>query len=90
MTARRCSSHGEHQITDDEFSQAFIVSSEPDDHAERVREIEGSAPTRLFSRNGSSTAPVEALDVYEQEDSCRVRSGRTVTDDDELAVLPKE
>ena len=56
--------NGERQVSDDDFRDAFIISSDPDHHAERVREIERLGPTIVCLQNASGAAPLEALDVY--------------------------
>jgi coenzyme F420-dependent glucose-6-phosphate dehydrogenase len=54
----------EREISDDEFAQSYIVSSDPEAHVERIREIEQLGPTVVCLQNGSGSAPEEALDVY--------------------------
>jgi coenzyme F420-dependent glucose-6-phosphate dehydrogenase len=52
------------EISDDEFNEAYIVSSDPELHAERVREIERLGATVVCLQNGSGAAPEQALRVY--------------------------
>src|ERR687890_979183 len=54
----------EKEVSDDDFKQAYIVSSEPEVHAERVREIERLGATVVCLQNGSGSAPEQALRVY--------------------------
>jgi coenzyme F420-dependent glucose-6-phosphate dehydrogenase len=54
----------ERQISDDDFKEAYIVSSDPALHAERVREVERLGATVVCLQNGSGAAPEEALRVY--------------------------
>src|SRR5215208_6369903 len=54
----------EKEIPDDEFREAYIVSSDPEVHAERVREIERLGATVVCLQNGSGAAPEQALRVY--------------------------
>jgi coenzyme F420-dependent glucose-6-phosphate dehydrogenase len=56
----------EKEISDDDFKQAYIVSSDPEVHAERVREVERLGATVVCLQNGSGAAPEEALRVYGQ------------------------
>jgi coenzyme F420-dependent glucose-6-phosphate dehydrogenase len=54
----------EKEISDDDFKQSYIVSSDPEQHAERVREIERLGATVVCLQNGSGAAPEQALRVY--------------------------
>jgi coenzyme F420-dependent glucose-6-phosphate dehydrogenase len=54
----------EKEVSDDDFKEAFIVSSDPEVHAERVREVERLGATVVCLQNGSGAAPEEALRVY--------------------------
>jgi coenzyme F420-dependent glucose-6-phosphate dehydrogenase len=56
--------NGERQVSDDDFREAFIVSSDPEYHAERVREIEGMGATVVCLQNASGADPVAAFGVY--------------------------
>ncbi len=55
---------GEEQVSDDELREALIVSSDPDVHVERVREIEAMGATTVALMNVSGADPRAALDVY--------------------------
>lgn len=54
----------EEEVSDDEFRESFIISSDPDEHVERVREIEKLGPTIVCLQNGSGANPEGALRVY--------------------------
>jgi coenzyme F420-dependent glucose-6-phosphate dehydrogenase len=54
----------ERELSDDEFKESYIVSSDPDLHADRVREVEQLGPTVVCLQNASGAAPEEALRVY--------------------------
>ena len=54
----------EREVSDDQFKQAYIVSSDPQVHAERVREIERLGATVVCLQNASGAAPEDALRVY--------------------------
>jgi coenzyme F420-dependent glucose-6-phosphate dehydrogenase len=56
--------HGEKQVSDDELREALIVSSDPDVHVERVREIEAMGATTVALMNVSGADPRAALNVY--------------------------
>jgi coenzyme F420-dependent glucose-6-phosphate dehydrogenase len=54
----------EKEVSDDDFKDAYIVSSDPERHVERIREIEQLGATVVCLQNGSGSAPLEALGVY--------------------------
>jgi len=54
----------EREISDDEFRESYIISSDPDQHVERIREIEKLGATVVCLQNGSGAAPEQALEVY--------------------------
>jgi coenzyme F420-dependent glucose-6-phosphate dehydrogenase len=54
----------ESEISDDDFMEAYIVSSDPKHHVERIREIEELGATVVCLQNGSGSAPEQALEVY--------------------------
>jgi coenzyme F420-dependent glucose-6-phosphate dehydrogenase len=54
----------EREISDDELSQAYIVGSSPDHHAERIREVEQLGATIVCVQNASGADPLGALRTY--------------------------
>jgi coenzyme F420-dependent glucose-6-phosphate dehydrogenase len=56
--------HAEETISDDEFKDAYIISSDPDHHVERIREIEELGATIVCLQNASGADPHAALAVY--------------------------
>jgi coenzyme F420-dependent glucose-6-phosphate dehydrogenase len=52
------------EVTDDEFKQSYIVSSDPEHHVERIREIEAMGATVVCLQNGSGSDPLGALRTY--------------------------
>jgi coenzyme F420-dependent glucose-6-phosphate dehydrogenase len=56
--------HGEEQISDEEFKEAYIVSSDPQVHVERIRAVEQMGPTVVCLQNASGADPHAALRVY--------------------------
>jgi coenzyme F420-dependent glucose-6-phosphate dehydrogenase len=54
----------EKEVSDDDFRESYIVSSDPDQHVERIREIEALGATVVCLQNGSGAAPEQALEVY--------------------------
>jgi coenzyme F420-dependent glucose-6-phosphate dehydrogenase len=58
---------GERQVSDDELREAFIVSSDPEVHAERIREVEALGATIVVLANNSGADPHAAIRVYADE-----------------------
>jgi coenzyme F420-dependent glucose-6-phosphate dehydrogenase len=58
---------GEEQMSDDEFKQAFIISSSPEEHAERVREVEKLGADIVVLMNVSGADPEGAIRVYQKQ-----------------------
>jgi len=55
---------GERQISDDDLKQAFIISSDPEVHAERIREVEEMGATTVVLMNNSGADPLGAVGLY--------------------------
>jgi coenzyme F420-dependent glucose-6-phosphate dehydrogenase len=68
--------HAENQMTDEEFKQAFIVSSDPEHHVERVREVEQLGATIVCLQNASGADPLGALRVYGEDVLPALRGAR--------------
>jgi len=66
----------EREISDDDFKDAYIVSSDPELHAERVREVERLGATVVCLQNGSGAAPDQALRVYGEQVLPALRGAR--------------
>lgn len=64
---------GDAEISDDDFLESAIVSSEPEKHVERIRQLEEMGATVVGLMNVSGRAPVEALGVYGREILPRLR-----------------
>jgi coenzyme F420-dependent glucose-6-phosphate dehydrogenase len=58
------SEHAEREYSDDQFASQYIVSSDPEVHADRVREIEKLGATIVCLQNVSGADPVAAFRVY--------------------------
>ena len=52
------------EISDDEFKESYIISSDPEVHADRIREIEQMGATVVCLQNGSGADPHGALETY--------------------------
>jgi coenzyme F420-dependent glucose-6-phosphate dehydrogenase len=59
--------HGAAQLSDDDLREAMIISSDPDDHVERIREVEAMGATTVALMNNSGAGPLAAIDVYARE-----------------------
>jgi alkanesulfonate monooxygenase SsuD/methylene tetrahydromethanopterin reductase-like flavin-dependent oxidoreductase (luciferase family) len=56
--------HGEEEISDEELREAMIISSDPGDHVERIREVEAMGATTVALMNNSGADPHGAIEVY--------------------------
>lgn len=56
--------HAERQVSDDDLKQAVIVSSDPEVHAERLREVERLGATMVAVMNTSGADPMGAIRAY--------------------------
>jgi coenzyme F420-dependent glucose-6-phosphate dehydrogenase len=54
----------ERDVSDDEFKESYIVSSDADHHTERIREVEQLGATVVCLQNGSGADPLGALRTY--------------------------
>jgi coenzyme F420-dependent glucose-6-phosphate dehydrogenase len=54
----------EREVSDDDFKESYIVSADPEQHVERIREIEALGATVVCLQNGSGAAPEQALEIY--------------------------
>lgn len=68
--------HAEEQVSDDEFKESYIVSSDPEHHVERIRDVEGLGATVVCLQNGSGADPQGALRVYGEHVLPRLRGAR--------------
>lgn len=55
------------QFSDDDLRQSLIVSSDPEQHVERVREIEEMGATTVAPMNNSGADPHAAIELYGRE-----------------------
>jgi len=54
----------EREISDDDLEEAYIIGSDPDHHAERLREVERLGATVVCVQNASGADPLGALRTY--------------------------
>jgi coenzyme F420-dependent glucose-6-phosphate dehydrogenase len=73
---RRMYEHGEEQVSDEELAQSAIVGSDPELHAERIRELERMGATVIVLQNNSGADPHRAIEVYGERVLPALRSVR--------------
>jgi coenzyme F420-dependent glucose-6-phosphate dehydrogenase len=61
---RKMYEHGEEAVSDDELKQALIISSDPEVHADRLREAQELGATTMALMNVSGADPHRAIEVY--------------------------
>ncbi|HKO37073.1 MAG TPA: TIGR03557 family F420-dependent LLM class oxidoreductase [Solirubrobacterales bacterium] len=54
----------ESQVSDEELKEAMIISSDPEAHAERIREVEDLGATVVALMNNSGADPLAAIETY--------------------------
>jgi coenzyme F420-dependent glucose-6-phosphate dehydrogenase len=59
--------HGEKQVSDEEFKEALVISSDAEVHAERIREVEELGATTVALMNCSGADPHGAIDAYARD-----------------------
>jgi coenzyme F420-dependent glucose-6-phosphate dehydrogenase len=64
---RAMQEHAKQRFSDEDFLDQYIVSSDPEAHAERIREVEKLGATVVCLQNASGAAPVRALEVYGEQ-----------------------
>jgi coenzyme F420-dependent glucose-6-phosphate dehydrogenase len=67
--------HAEEAVSDEEFAEQAIVSSDPKVHAERIREIEKLGATVVSLMNCSGADPEGAIRVYGEQVLPRLGAG---------------
>jgi coenzyme F420-dependent glucose-6-phosphate dehydrogenase len=56
--------HGEQEMSDEEFAEKAIISSDPEHHVQRIRELEELGATVIVLQNNSGADPLKAIEVY--------------------------
>jgi coenzyme F420-dependent glucose-6-phosphate dehydrogenase len=72
---RKMYEHGEEQMSDEEFKQNAIISSDPAEHVTRIQELEALGATVIVLQNNSGADPMGAIDVYGREVLPALRRG---------------
>jgi coenzyme F420-dependent glucose-6-phosphate dehydrogenase len=66
----------EREVSDEELSESVILGPDPEEHAERLREIEQLGATILVAMNASGRAPDDAIRFYGEQVLPRLRGAR--------------
>jgi coenzyme F420-dependent glucose-6-phosphate dehydrogenase len=66
--------HGEEQVSDEDLRQALIVATDPEEHVERIRQVEALGATTVALMNNSGADPHAAIEVYGREVLPKLRS----------------
>ena len=74
-----CYEHGEDTVSDDDLKEGFIVSSDPEVHAERIREVEQMGATTVVVMNNAGADPHGAIRIYKEKVLPAVKGQRFVT-----------
>lgn len=72
---RAMAEHAAAKVSDDDLKQQLIVSSDPDEHVERIREVERLGATIVGLMNVSGADPHGAIEVYRERVLPRLRGG---------------
>ena len=70
---RAMAEHAAGRVSDDDLKQQLIISSDPDEHVERIREIEQLGATIVGLMNVSGADPHGAIRVYRERVLPRLR-----------------
>jgi coenzyme F420-dependent glucose-6-phosphate dehydrogenase len=68
--------NGASQMSDEEFAENAIVSSDPSVHVERIRELEELGASVIVLQNNSGADPMRAIEVYGNEVLPALRGAR--------------
>jgi coenzyme F420-dependent glucose-6-phosphate dehydrogenase len=66
--------HAEETVSDEEFAQSAILSADPAEHVQRIREVEELGATTVVLMNVSGKDPLAALKVYGEQVLPKLRS----------------
>ena len=67
---------GARQVSDEDLKQAFIISSDPEVHVERLREVEKLGATIVVAMNNSGADPHGAIETYREHVLPALRGAR--------------
>ena len=68
--------HGEEQVSDEDFKEQNIISSDPDEHVERIKQIEALAEGDVIVKLSNQSGPtaLDAIRVYGEQVLPKLRS----------------
>jgi coenzyme F420-dependent glucose-6-phosphate dehydrogenase len=67
--------HAEKTISDDAFKEQAIIASDPQEHVERIHEIEQFGPDVVSLMNISGHDPLAAVETYGEHVLPKLRAG---------------
>jgi len=70
------SKHADEKFSDDDFREQFIISSDPDEHASRLRDVEELGADIVVVMNNSGADPLGAVRVYGEKVLPALRGAR--------------
>ncbi len=70
--------HADEKLLGRRLPRAFIIGSDPEQHVERIREIEQLGADVVVLMNNSGAAPVEAIRVYGEQVLPALKGARVV------------
>ena len=56
--------HADEKFSDDDFREQFIIGSDPEQHVERIREVEQLGADVVVLMNNSGSDPIGAVRMY--------------------------
>jgi hypothetical protein len=67
---------GERQVTDEDFKEKNIISSDPDEHVERIKQIEALADGDVIVKLSNQSGPtaLDAIRLYGEQVLPKLRS----------------
>jgi coenzyme F420-dependent glucose-6-phosphate dehydrogenase len=68
--------HAAQQVSDDDLRQGFVISTDPDEHVQQVRELEQMGATVVCLQNMSGADPLGTIRVYGEEVLPALRGAR--------------
>jgi coenzyme F420-dependent glucose-6-phosphate dehydrogenase len=68
--------HSAQQVSDDDLRESFVISTEPEEHVEKVRELEQLGATVVCLQNMSGADPMGTIRVYKESVLPALRGAR--------------
>jgi coenzyme F420-dependent glucose-6-phosphate dehydrogenase len=68
--------HAAQQVSDDDLRESFVISTDPDEHVQKVRELEQLGATVVCLQNMSGADPMGTIRVYKESVLPALRGAR--------------